>query len=354
MRIGFSTLQRALACPESAFSDFGVPPEAITRLASLNSSSAASTGTEIHLLVEKAIADGCEPESFTKILPVKNTEMEVKLVFDVESRSVVRGVKDWDELPRNGLFIAGTADCLGLLTSKTGKVIDWKSGLAVPTASENPQLFAAAAIYARIHDLAEMVLCIAYVDPDSLEVHDSTSYTASREELEEFLTYASVRLLQQGDAEGPVTGSHCTYCPKAVICPAAKQAVDNLMLGNPSGSQYALYAAIQLMSERLKAARATLNHLASETPINLGSGVFYGDTPKKSISVPDGKRALPVLAEMLGEHVMDAVEISATSASIERATKNAGLPKGSVVKALKSKGMYVDVAIGGGVKKYNK
>lgn len=352
MRIGFSTLHRVLNCPESAFSDFGVPPEAIARLASLNSSSAASTGTEIHLLVEKAIADGCEPQSFTRILPVKNAEMEAKLVFDVESRSVVRGVKDWDELPRNGLFIAGTADCVGLLSNRVGTVIDWKTGLAVPTADENPQLFAAAAIYARIHDLDSMVLRIAYVDPDSLEVHDSNSYTASREELELFLNYACNRMHEITD--GPMTGSHCTYCPKAVICPAAKQAVDNLMLGNPSGSQYALYAAIQLMSERLKAARATLNHLASETPIDLKNGVFYGDTPKKSISVPDGKRALPVLAEMLGEHVMDAVEISATSASIERATKNAGLPKGSVVKALKSKGMYVDVAIGGGVKKYNK
>ena len=352
MRIGFSTLQRALACPESAFSDFGVPPEAITRLASLNSSSAASTGTEIHLLIEKAIADNCAPESFHEILPVKNTEMEVKLVFDVESRSVVRGVKDWDELPRNGLFIAGTADCVGLTSDKIGNVIDWKTGLAVPTASENPQLFAAGAIYARIHNLDSVWLRIAYVDPDSLEVHDCTAYQASREELEEFLNYACNRFAEATD--GPMTGSHCTYCPKAVICPAAKQAVDNLMLGNPSGSQYALYSAIQLMSERLKAARATLNHLASETPINLQNGVFYGDTPKKSISVPDGKRALPVLAEMLGEHVMDAVEISATSASIERATKNAGLPKGSVVKALKSKGMYVDVAIGGGVKKYNK
>lgn len=356
MRIGFSAMQRFLACQPSIFSDFGVPRESLTKFVSLLESSHATEGTEVHSIIEQAILNDCLHESIAELMPSGRATPEFRMCYDVEasSSSIFTG-QSWDDLPRDRLYFAGTADVIGVIgNSNVGVVIDWKTGMGVPASSHNAQLFTAAAVYAQIYDLSEMILRIVYVDPGTVEAYEHTDYVASRQELEDFLAFARTLALGFDDKASPVVGSHCTYCSKAVVCPVAKESAEKLMLGDPSGSPHALYVSVQLMNERLKHARNALNFIAKERPIDLGDGVWYGDTPKKSISVPNGKLSLPVLAESLGEHVMEAIEVKTTSASIERATKLAGLPKGSVVKDLKSRGLYEDVPIGGGVKKFNK
>lgn len=348
-------MQRFLACNPSVFSDFGVPREAVRRFSSIIDSSSASEGTEIHALIEKAILDDCLHESVRALIPERRMHPECKLVYDLEAGIAGLHMTDWSDLDKSRVYLAGTADYIGIsdtVDGKQGMVIDWKTGMAVPEAACNAQLYAAAAIYASIYMLESVILRVVYIDPQTLEAYDSNSYTATREELEEFLGHAVNAAKNPSDVT--TVGPHCSYCPKAVVCPDAKESSERLMMGYPTGSPHALYASIQIMSEVLKSARGALNQIARERPIDLGNGVFYGDTPKKSISVPDGKRALPVLAEMLGEHCMEAVEVKTTSASIERATKTAGLPRGSVVKKLKSMGVYDDVPIGGGIKKFNK
>ena len=116
--------------------------------------------------------------------------------------------------------VPGTLDLVCIDDTGLHYVIDWKTGNEVDEPGANWQLLFGACCLARIYDLDEVEVGIAYVRGDHVWY---TSEKIGRLTLDRF--EKQLRFAMDNASEQYNSGSHCRYCPAAVGCPKQQKSI---------------------------------------------------------------------------------------------------------------------------------
>lgn len=338
-----SQLDRVFACPASA-----VLPQI-----EHGTSEAAERGTAIHrflatgeLPVEKTALEICEALDLSA-LPVDRSKWsaEVSLALDLDTGAAreLGRMLDRNYPPTKATEQIGTADALGIADGgATVVVIDAKTGHGRKTpASRSQQLRFLAVAAARAYGCHQARVALCHIKDDGgawWQWHELDAFALEeafialrrlRHQISALAKVASARPLGTGDVR---TGEHCVYCPARLACPA-KTAVIREWAQDPAGAaegirkmltpETARAALIKVreVREAMRVVESALHAYAKENPIRLPDGRVFGPHETRR-ELMDGNVAYRVLAEKWGADVaLNACEMDATKASIERAAK---------------------------------
>lgn len=332
-----SKFELALRCPGS----FTLPQDP-------TSNPFAQAGVEEHAADEEAIERGDVPELYLERWPGFTWRAEVAFAYDLMSktaRELGRGLsRNYGALAATE--VAGTADVVGLgpVNPATGArsivIVDRKRFAEVASARTNPQLgflaLAASAAYgnrvitvAINHQLRG--LDVAELDEWDLEVTDAMLRKA----------YEMVVRGRGGEARFDV-GPQCRWCAAFFSCPQQRDLATLVRSGAaetriestiPFGSDdsandaYELRGRLRIMLKRLDSA---LYARATERPIPLRSGKFFGPHTKQGNEKLDGDITYAVVKALHGQGVADlAVERKASKTRLRDALGVVGV-KGQV------------------------
>jgi RecB family exonuclease len=274
-----------------------------------------------------------------------NVAPEVAMAFDAhtgKARELGRGLER-DYSSATATEFVGTTDRLGLVSTDTVYIGDWKGRATRRPAAQDEQLLAAALCACRIHGRSKATLEVIRVI-DGEPFHSTAEVGAFElDTFEDRITELAARISRDrkafaaGDLPDATDGDHCTYCPSYRYCPA-KMALARATIGQDSIEIAAIVksgAALitldnaprlrQLVSEAdkiLKTVREALQDFARQTPVPLPNGQVYGVNPDSEIrEIVDGKKAAKALEELFGPDAAEAATVEVTFSGIERATK---------------------------------
>lgn len=323
-----SAVERAIACPGS----FALP-EART------SSAYADEGTANHAEHEQAIEAGVIDEKLARILgdASATARAEVKLSFDVATGqgrilgySSDRGYADLAPFE-----IAGTADLLAYDDERV-YVVDHKLHTTVTAARSNMQLGFLALAAARALGRDDATVAISYehggTDVATLDLVELDAIAWRLRGIHGAVAVQTARRAR-GELVEVSEGRHCKHCPAAHACPAKVALIKRLANGGEANelelmmplsaaTARAAYDRVQLVDQLLKRVKSALYAYATETPIPLGDGRFFGSHTKRGTESIDGKIAQEVVRQLAGDQAAaDVVEISVTKTAIKEAAK---------------------------------
>lgn len=260
--------------------------------------------------------------------------------------------RDYGKYASASGFLCGSADVTwcadGLAT-----VIDWKvtlrpdSGYSEP-AAESRQLWALGLFASRYYRVHRARLVRAVISPRGVETDEYTMDAADLDATRDALR-AMAAAIDSGRAE-PNPGDHCRYCPARAVCPAQQEASAQLgtaatipppaslaavplsaAIDSPERAAYVLArlpmlrSAVEDMEQRLRAYADEHGGIATE------KGVWCRKEQKRETIDLGNSRGAHVLTDLgLGA----AVDVSTSKSAIDRAAKDAGLPRSTVVDAL--------------------
>lgn len=250
-------------------------------------------GKAIHKFIETGeLPDGYEDECSKIVLEgLAEGRHEVSFAWNSvtgECRELGQGLgRKYDLRPDE---IGGTVD----LVSVGGTIGDYKTGYhRVDPAESNWQLAFGALCYARIHNLDAVQVSIFYLQEDG-------SWKSDWAKLDLFALAAFEAELREALKGGePNPGEWCRHCPSYSACPAKIGLIRSMVTDmkpvriDPENAADALYK-LQAIKEACGHVEAAIKAYATETPIPLGDGKYYGmvETMREDI---DADKAFEVL-----------------------------------------------------------
>jgi hypothetical protein len=340
-----SSLERAFACPAS---------QAYPHLRSIGGGGAvwSQRGRVIHRFLErvpqvgreKALEevpseyfDACDCIELERLpaLAPNAYAFEVAFAYDLEkdtARELGRG------LTREAAYalatpdeLVGTTDVVGV-TPEFVVVCDYKTGYRYFDAiEENAQLMFYALAACRTYGRTHAMMAIIRIDQDGhpyflwAEVTQAMleAFVAQLRAKDEEIAFLQLIHEQGGELE-PVTGEHCRYCPAVHCCRAWMTIARNMT--NPDGmgglpelnaetaAQYVV--AIKTFEKVLKRVKTAVQLYATQNPIDMEGGWFYGKYPfpRNEWNV---EKALPILRDALGAEASAVVDVDIIKKRIE-------------------------------------
>lgn len=343
--MSMSALPRTFACPTS----FVLPWTA-------NDNEYSDSGTAGHSEMESAVLnwelDKLPPEVAPLLAEYRREHVMIEqpIYYNFLSDESRLGVKsddrDYKPLP---FEIPGKSDVMAVdVARRRGLVIDWKQFEEVGAAISNSQTTGYAVALARLFDLDEVTVVIAYLSPANRHVD-----IAVLDDLD-FMAYGDRLRQLQLDVAGARAqpshylrlGRHCRWCPAYFDCDeqktmqlqlAAENAMQSVEQMLPLDDDDAALAAFNLR-ERVSIFNKRLNEAlfsrAARRPIPLADGRFFGKVEKQGDRELNADTVYAVVKAQHGQDVADAaVERVATFTKLKAALKSAGVK--SVAKAEK-------------------
>lgn len=298
----------------------------------------SDAGTERHAADEQAINAGEVPEEYMERWPGLAWRSEVRYVYDVsDGTSEFCGVGSTRNYGTPGPFkVGGTIDVEGrgdgLLI-----VVDRKGFEEQTPAERHPQVRFLALAAAR-HAPAERIIVairpevgpmdVAEIDP--MFDLDAIAYDTRQ------LLIRSAAVRADARAGKPVqfnTGRWCRWCPAFADCPKQDDlkalvklddedpelALQLVMDDDSAPDVYALYKRIGILHKRIG---QSVHAYASQRPIPLGGGRFYGKQSKQGNEKLDGETVWCAVFELHDRDTADrAVVRSATKKRLDKALK---------------------------------
>jgi hypothetical protein len=186
-------------------------------------------------------------------------------------------------LVKNGVTIAGTADCL-IPIDDTIVVIDWKTGWKEVEAEENKQLKLYAHMYAHKHKVIKRWRGIIVNAR-----FNSISFTGGN--IESKYLASVVNDLKKRTEDGQnATGNHCAYCPRLTICKKLQGEINKWL---QPGTIDSLTREPERLAEALRLAKPAeklFETVKKEAQLFIDLG---GVIPGVSIEYSSGTRAWP-------------------------------------------------------------
>lgn len=323
-----SAVERALACPGS----FALPEARTTN-------AYAEEGTANHAEHEQAIEAGVIDEPIARILgdAARTVRAEVKVAFDVSSGQgrILGYGSDRGYVDLAPFEIPGTLDLLAYDAERV-YVGDHKLHALVTPARSNLQIGFGALAAARALGKEEATVFISYEhgrpDVATLDMVELDAIAWRLRGIHGAVASQKARRAR-GELVEVSEGRHCKHCPAIHACPAKVALIKRLANGGEanelelmmplsSSTARAAYDRIQQADNVLKRAKAALYAYASETPIPLGDGRFFGRHTKRGTESLDGRIAQEVVRQFAGDQAAaDVVEISVTKTAIKEAAK---------------------------------
>jgi hypothetical protein len=258
---------------------------------------------------------------------------EVAFAFNPETgkaRELGRGIGRRYDV--NEGEIAGTADVIALLEDDGVFVADFKSGWSRRTAAKDSlQLrfyaLAAARAYGRSRAVVQVIRVFedgaTWTDEAALDAFDLDDFALELGALAVMIE--GHRALYAAGQEPPmVEGSHCTWCPAYVRCPAKTALLRAAALEAPAPGEITpdvaarAYSRLKLYKAAVEKAEEILKTYARTHPIPLEGGMVYAVRYDNTKTL-DGKVAASALEALLGEAAGEAVEVEVSQAGIKRA-----------------------------------
>jgi CRISPR/Cas system-associated exonuclease Cas4 (RecB family) len=292
-------------------------------------SPAASRGIAVHAY----LADVVERGQDVALASVPDEHYDSCASIDLSRLPIASG--KWSaEVRYEHAGVTGIADLVGLADGRA-IVADWKTGDNVEPAGQNWQLRFLALAICRKHGLSAATVAIIYLRPtgpwmDVAEL-DAMDLDAIEGELADVL--AKVEAAKAAEVPNVAEGSHCTYCPAYVHCPAKRALALALGSGDEVAEQVSALpltpARVASAWHRLQAAKKLLSHVEAACcaaakefgPIDLGDGKELREVESTREDI-DGAAAYGVLLKLHGnEAAASACEMSTSKAAIRRALK---------------------------------
>jgi hypothetical protein len=320
-----------------------------------NINEAAEKGTAIHEFlrqskelgrdvalanVHKDYQEICEAIDLSNFPVFTEEYAEMALAYDIQtgvSRLVGINVgRNYGER-RSPSEIFLSIDYVGVAADKL-LVLDWKSGQDTTNAKENWQIRLGVLAVSKLFGYSLAVGALAYTRHGRPR-YDAADFTAFDLDIyEEALKKAYAGWLVQDDSQHSgyplqyVTGAHCKYCPSISYCSAQTALVKNLagvsdIVGQltPESASKALKVYRQYETA-LSEAKKVLDAYATNTPIALGNGMYYGEKVGGGRESVDADKAFEYLKKTYGDEVANkAVTLSASKTDIEAALKPLGV-----------------------------
>jgi len=347
-RLSISGLPRAAACPGS----FALPQASVQ-------SQFADDGHARHSIAESAILDQQHdklPEEIRALIPagaLVKTELEVAYDWHADTGRILHAGER--EIGLGPTEIAGRIDLVILADRMT--VLDWKGYESVGEPDQNPQLMTYTLAAARIFEVQEARLVVAYVaeeegalvlnrplvirdvDGPDLELHRQRLIRILRSIDEQKARVASGLLPDVRESRA------CRWCDAIASCPAKTALIKRLANADITGLELVkpldpaqaghAYEQILLMEAVLKRIKSQVFAIASYQDVPLSNGRVLRKVIKDGNERLDADKAHAVLTEMFGAYVADqAMKRSTFKNAIERALKAGGVrPVAPAMKA---------------------
>jgi len=339
MRATASQLERLLNCHGS-----GALPVADT------TSAYAAQGSANHAEQEADVEAGQLPEKIASFLGAASTtaRAEVKLAYDcaTDDGRILGTGSDREYGDLAPFEIAGTADVLAFDAERV-YVVDRKLWTAVTAAERNVQVGFLALAAARALGRSVASVALVYetgrVDRAELDQIDMGTLAGRLHDLNGNVAIQIARRAR-GELVDVREGTWCRHCPSAHACPARTALIRRLVMGGEAtelelmlplddATARAAYERLGHAKSLLKRIESALYARASEHPIPLGDGRFFGRHVEEGNEHLDGRIARAVIAEKLGDDaVEEVVSYEVTKARLKDAIKKRA-PKGAAAAA---------------------
>jgi putative intracellular protease/amidase len=290
MRLTASALPRAAVCHGSV-----VLPQADT----LNEHSEA--GSDSHAKAEQAVTQGRLedlPEEVAALIPLGALVFaEVAVAYDLRTdRARVLGLGMRRAYEVGPTEIAGTIDLQISVDGARATVVDYKRWEDVGAPDENEQTMFYGLVTARLFELPEVTLAVAYVDQDEhgdlVLLRPLVTRVVDELDLDAFaqrLRWIAGRVSEQEGRPVPDVreSKHCKWCSAAAACPAKQSLVRRIFTGDererldalmPLNEETAAIAWERVAQAQNMLARITraLYAFAAERPFKLENGNIVG------------------------------------------------------------------------------
>lgn len=231
-------------------------------------------------------------------------ESEVALAYNPQTGEARRLDIGQREYPEDDNWLYGTADLIGVAGS-TVYVDDMKTGRAVVAARDGWQLRFLAVAAARYMGVDSARVGFFYLNNDGSWRHDTAEFDGF--DLDTFADdlknlhqriHAAYADYLRGVMPDLATGSHCTYCKSAPVCPAQTQIVRSFipslgelvtkleaMTPQQRGEAYENY---KVAENLMKKADEAFRLLASQEPIPLSDGKVLKEVYSTRYKAADG------------------------------------------------------------------
>lgn len=273
-------------------------------------SDAGNRGTRVHEGIVKRIQgeptmlDFAEEQQVSSAVAwlhaqgYQNIQHEVAYSLSPEGtvrRILTAGHRDYGPLLEGE--VPGTLD----VVADQKVVIDWKTGNEVDTPAHNWQMLFGGAALARLYNLDEVELIVAYVRSDHVWADRAK---VSRLTLDAFWEQLKLKMRETGD---PSPGAHCRYCPAAHGCPSQKATLATVAPGPQWTTECLSELNDSMMVERLPGLKAAIEKiedaLKARAPIYLSNGKVWKQAVR-TMSRFNRQKA----EELLGERAAECIE----------------------------------------------